>query len=66
MKNKCENMYCEGHDVKCLLTGLTLGDNIGYNGKVCAICQQIFLKELIRRIAKVLIESSLKGDNKNE
>ena len=58
---KCENMYCEGHDVKCSLTGLTLGDIMGYDGKVCSICQQTFLRELIRKLSKTLIENRPKN-----
>ncbi len=62
MKNKCENMYCEGHSVKCSLTGLTLGDIIGYDGKVCTMCQQTFIRELIRKLARTLVESRPKNN----
>ena len=55
--NKCEHRYCEGHDVKCRLTGLTLGDIMGYDEKLCNVCQQTFIRELVRKLAKVLVES---------
>lgn len=61
MKNKCKNMYCDGHDVKCSLTGLTLGDIMGYDDKVCTICQQTFLRELIIKLAKTVVENRPKN-----
>ena len=55
--NKCEFRYCEGHDVKCRLTGLTLGDIMGYDEKLCNICHQTFIRELVRKLANVLVYS---------
>lgn len=46
MSKICDYIYCNGNDIFCGITGNTLGDIMGYDGKFCINCKHAKKKRL--------------------